>query len=303
MGLLDLFTGAASQTAAKNNAAAIGTGEQQAGNALLTSYGQGQNFLLGSNQGPGAFQYSTQGYDTGKQDAANQYGQTQSYLGQLGGLYQPMVQGGGNAYQAYLNATGANGAAGSQAATQAFQASPGYQYAMDQALNAVQRSAAARGGLAGGNATADILKTATGLADQGYQQYVNNLGNAAQSYNTGLSGTASGLGLQANASQNYGTQLGSYDVGQGAAQANILGQGAGLQQNLGNAFNGMISNATNAYTNNNNALAQSENAAGANILGALVGLGQLGGKSAGTAAGSGASGGGLLSGLGRLFGF
>lgn len=296
MSILDALTGDAYSAARKQNLAAIGTGEQQAGNALLTSYGQGQNFLLGSNQGPGAFQYSTQGYDTGKTDAANQYGQTQGYLGQLGSLYQPMVQGGGDAYQAYLNATGANGAAGSQAATQAFQASPGYQYAMDQALNAVQRSAAARGGLAGGNATADILKTATGLADQGYQQYVNNLGNAAQSYNTGLSGTASGLGLQANASQNYGTQLGSYDVGQGAAQANILGQGAGLQQNLGNAFNGMIGNATNAITSANNTNAQGQTQASGNALG--LGLGMLTGglNYAG-------QNGGIGSALGKIFTF
>ncbi|WP_342167073.1 hypothetical protein [Methylobacterium sp. SD21] len=274
MSFLDFFTGGAGQTAAKNNAAAINTGLQQGGNALLTSYGQGQNYLLGSDQGPGAFQYATGGYDRARGDVASQYGQTQNYLGQATSAYQPLVSNGLSALGSYYDAIGANGAEGSQRATAAFQAAPGYDYTMDSALGAVQRSAAARGGLAGGNATADILKTATGLANQGFQQYVDNLKGGVGTYTTGVQGLANGLTTQGGASQSYGNALSALGTGQGNMQASILGQGAALQQSLGNQFNALINNSTGALVSNNNALAASQTKASENALGAIVGLGK-----------------------------
>lgn len=231
-----------------------------------------------------------------------QYGTTQGYLGQLGSNYDHMADTGRNAYDAYANATGANGAAGSAQAAQDFTAAPGTQYAMSQALDAVQRSAAARGGLAGGNATSDILKTATGLADQNYQTYVSNLGNAANSYGTALAGQSQGLAAQANASQNYGTQLGALGTGLGTAQAGVYGQQANNLTNLGNQAANSINGATSGYVSNNNNLAQSENAAGANILGGVLGLAGLGSRSAGGSAGSAAGGGASGSGGGGLLG-
>lgn len=296
MSLFDAISGGAYETANKRNLAAIAAGQQTGGNALLNTSQNALDYLLGQNGQGGAFQYAGQGYDQAKADTTSQYGQTQGYLGQLGSLYQPMVQGGSNAYQAYLNATGANGAAGSQAATAAFQAAPGYQYSLDSALGAVQRSAASRGGLAGGNATADILKTATGLADQGYQQYVSNLGNAAQSYQTGLAGQAAGLGAQASASQGYGSALSALDTGQGNARANILGQGAGVQQNLGQGFLNLANNSTNAITSANNQNAQGQTQASANALG--LGFGALTGG-----LGYAGQNGGIGSALGKIFTF
>lgn len=274
MSLLDALTGGAYSTARKQNLSAINTGLQQGGNALLTSYGQAQNYLLGDGNGtPGALQASVAGYNNAKTDLANQYGQTQGYLGQATSAYQPLVSAGQNSLGAYYDAIGANGADGSTRAASAFQAAPGYQYALDQALGSVQRTAAARGGLAGGNATADILKTATGLADQGYQQYVDNLKGGVGTYTTGVQGLSSGLTNQGNASQSYGNGLAALDTGQGNAQATILGQAATGQQNLGNAFNGLINNSTNAITsaNNQNALGQTQ--ASGNALG--LGLGML----------------------------
>jgi hypothetical protein len=270
MGIFDALTGAAGAKAAKNNAYAIQTGMNQANTALGDNYGTANNILANS-----ALPALGAGYAQARSDIGGQYGATQGYLDQQGNLYDHMAQGGQSAYDAYLNATGANGAAGSAAATAAFQSAPGYQYQQDQALDAVQRSAAARGGLAGGNATADILKTATGLADQSYQQYVSNLGNAASSYGTALGGQASSLGAQATASQNYGTQLGSLGTGLGAGQASIYGQQATNLTNLGNANAAVIGNATNAYVGNNNQLAKSETAASDNFLGLLGGGAKL----------------------------
>lgn len=274
MGLFDYFSGAPGQTAAKNNVAAINAGLQQGGNALLTSYGAGQNFLLGDGKGAdGALQYATGGYDRARGDVGDAYNSTQGYLGQATNAYQPLVSAGQGALGSYYDAIGANGADGSARAASAFQASPGYDYAMDQALGAVQRTAAARG-VNGGNLTADILKTATGLASQGYQQYLDNLKGGVGTYATGVQGLANGLTTQGGASQSYGNALSALGTGQGNAQANIFGQAASGQQSLGNQFNGLINNSTGALVNNNNALAASQTAASGNALGAIVGLGK-----------------------------
>jgi hypothetical protein len=292
MGLFDALTGAASQRAAKNNAFAIQAGTGLAADALTNGYANAQGYL-GVNNGGNALLSLGSGYADAQNALRGQYGQTQGYLGQLGGLYDHMAQGGRSAYDAYLNATGANGAAGSQAAAAAFQAGPGYQYALDQALGAVQRSAAARGGLAGGNATADILATANGLANQGYQQYVSNLGNAATSYGTGLAGQAQGVAGLANASQNLGTQLGGLAQAYGQNQANVYGTAANQQAQFGNAVAGVQTNAANALVQNNNNLAQAQNQASANALG--LGKSLVGGLF------DFAGGGGKLSSLGNLF--
>lgn len=196
---------------------ALGSGYAQGNSDLTSNYGQAANAL-------------TSNYGQAKTDLGNQYAQTQGYLGQATASYQPLINQTAGSVGQYENAIGANGAAGNAAATAAFQAAPGYQYQQDQALGAVQRSAAARGGLAGGNATADILNTATGLANQSYQQYVNNLQNSTGLYTTGLAGQAQGLQAQANASQNYGTQLSGVDTSLGNALASN-------SQSLGNALN------------------------------------------------------------------
>lgn len=290
MALLDALTGAASQRAAKSNQYAIQSGLGLGADALTNGTAMAQGYLGVNTTGGGgnSIQSLQDAYGTARGDLTNQYGQAQGYLGQLGGLYNHMAQGGQNAYDAYLNATGANGAAGSQAAAAAFQASPGYQYALDQALGAVQRTAAARGGLAGGNTTAGILNTANGLASQGYQQYVNNLGNAASSYGTGLAGQAQGLAGQANASQNLGTQLASLGQTYGQNRANIYGTAAQQQVGFGQNVAGLQNSAANALVQNNNNLAQAQNQASANAIG--LGMNIIGGLGNFTAGG----------GLGRL---
>ncbi len=233
MGIFDALDGSAYSQANKRNQFAIATGQQQGGNALMTT---GQNalcYLLGTPTSAGALQVTDRGYDQATNALGSQYGQTQDYLGQLGDLYAPVTQMGQGALTRYLNATGANGASGSAQAQQDFTASPGFQYALNQNLGAVQRSAASRGGLAGGNATADILNTANGLANQGYQQYVNNLGNASQYYSQGIQGQAGALQGQAQASQGYGNALSALGTGRGNALAGTLGAAANVQTGLG----------------------------------------------------------------------
>ncbi|TNC16411.1 hypothetical protein FF100_03965 [Methylobacterium terricola] len=273
MSILDAITGGAYERAARNNQFAIQSGLNLGADALTNAYGNAQGYLGVNTTGAGQNSLTAlqDSYGTSRTDLMNGSNQAQAYLGKLGDQYAHMVQGGQNAFDRYLDATGANGQAGSQAAAAAFQASPGYQYAMDQALGAVQRSAAARGGLAGGNATADILNTANGLASQSWQSYVNNLGNAAQSYNTGLAGQGQGYAAQANASQGLGTQLASLGQTFGQNQAGIYGTAAQQQAQFGQNVAGLQGNAANALVKNNGTLAQGQTQTSNNFLGALLG--------------------------------
>jgi hypothetical protein len=143
------------------------------------------------------------------------------------------------------NALGVNGPAGNAAATAAFTNNPGYQFAKQQGIDAIDANAAKTGQLASGNTNLDIDKFTTGLAGQTYQNYVQNLmpylGYSTSSAG-GIGALDSGLGNQLN--------------------ANMMG--------LGNATYG--ANASIGNANANAALAQT--GANANILGAgMAGLG------------------------------
>lgn len=52
---------------------------------------------------------------------------------------------------------------------------PGYQFALQQGNEAINRSAAAKGMLNSGNVLAELAKYGQGMASQGYQQQLNNL--------------------------------------------------------------------------------------------------------------------------------
>lgn len=92
-----------------------------------------------------------------------------------------------------------------------FENSPDYQFARDQGIQALDRSAAARGSLYGGGQSADILKFASGLASQNLNTYANRLTGVAQ------------MG------QGAATSLGSIGTGNAAAAGNFNMLGAGAQ--------------------------------------------------------------------------
>jgi hypothetical protein len=131
-------------------------------------------------------------------------------------------------------------------------ANPGYQFALQQGEQAMQNSAAARGGLLTGGTAEALNNYAQGAATQNYQQVYN---NAVQNYELGLQGQnqqynqlagVAGLGL------NSAGQIGSVGTSLSGQQANTLGQGgaeqAQLIQNAGQAqAAGIVGNA-NALT-------------------------------------------------------
>jgi len=227
MGLFDALTGSASKAATSKGIQAL----QQAGTDAGTAIYQGRD-IAGSYFGDAKNQITgAEGIARG--DLTSGAAQAGGLLQQAGAVYNPLVSGGSAAYGKLLNATGANGAAGSAQAATDFRAAPGYEYARDEALGAVQRAAGARGDLAGGNATTDLLRTATGLADQGFQQYINNLSGLQSGYQTGLAGQAGALTGQAGLAASTGNALANTSLTAGQNRAGIEGQLAGTIYDAG----------------------------------------------------------------------
>lgn len=81
----------------------------------------------------------------------------------------------GGATSLGLDALGVNGAGGNARAVQAFQASPGYQYAVDQSLDGIARKANALGVSAGGNTLAALSDRAGNMANQEYGSWLDRL--------------------------------------------------------------------------------------------------------------------------------
>jgi hypothetical protein len=100
---------------------------------------------------------------------------------------------------------------------------PGYDFRYKEGMNALDRSASARGALLGGAAIKEAMKYGQDMAQQGYDSYLNQLaGQSAQ----GLNAT----NAQGNLRQNYATALGNTS----ANRANAL---AGANQDYTNAVN------------------------------------------------------------------
>lgn len=103
----------------------------------------------------------------------------------------------------------------------AFYESPDYQFARDEGLRGIERSAAARGGLASGNTLAALTQYSSGLASQNFGNYVNRL--------AGLAGTGQ---TSAENQADRGTQYGQI-VGQNAiGAANARASGVANQANI-----------------------------------------------------------------------
>jgi hypothetical protein len=87
----------------------------------------------------------------------------------------------------YADALGLGGEEGTARALGAFQQGPGYQFALDQGLDALERRGSAQGRLQSGQTGIDTMTYATGLAYQRWQQWLDNL-------NLGINRNVSSLG-------------------------------------------------------------------------------------------------------------
>lgn len=121
-----------------------------------------------------------------------------------------------------------------------FRADPGYQWAQQQGLQALDRSAAARGGLFSGGADADRIAFGQGLADQQFSGYYNRLAGLAGVGQT-TANQLGGFGFQNAATQ------GNALMNAGAARASAYQQQG---QAWGNALNGFGQAVAYGYGNN-----------------------------------------------------
>lgn len=112
---------------------------------------------------------------------------------------------------------------------QGFREAPGYQYQLQEGIGAIEGSAASRGTLNSGATLRSLQRHGQGLADQGYQNYLNRLTQGAQ-------GGQAAAANQATAGANLAAGGSSALAQQGnAAAAGAIGVGNALQAGLGNA--------------------------------------------------------------------
>ena len=104
-----------------------------------------------------------------------------------------------------------------------FFSSPDYEFALEQGILALDRSAAARGQLTGGGHLRDLTSFGQGLASQQYGNYFNRLMSlvqGGQSAATAAANAAVGAGTNlANLSMNFGNSAANSTQNQGAAAA------------------------------------------------------------------------------------
>ena len=220
-------------------------------------------------------------------DVYSQYGNTANQaidsgmagsLGALGaarGAYDPVAALGtkyGTGTSLYMDSLGAGGAEGNQRAVEAFQAGPGYNWALDQGNTAINRRRAAAGMLNSGNADIDAMKFGQGLANQEYGNWQARLAGLINPELAATSGAAAGragsdMALANLYNTNAGQRVGvAGNVAQGTAGANT--GIAGLQSGLGAGQAGLYSQNADNLTNlagsvtSGNAAANNQQAAG-----------------------------------------
>jgi hypothetical protein len=164
-----------------------------------------------------------------------------------------------------------NGPEGNTRATGAFQAGPGYRYAVDQSLDGINRHAAAAGGAFGGNTLAALGDRAGNMANQEFGAWQDKLGGLVNPELSATSGAAIGTaGVDTNKAGVY-TGTANSIVGLDSGVANGINdqntQSANAQMaGSKNLWGGILGGATAVASN------------GTSLLGGVKGLnlGQLG---------------------------
>ena len=241
-----------------------------------------------------------QGLAQGYSGATDLYQQGRQQLQQLYGQaltpYQDISKQAMPAMGMYGKALGLGGAQGEQEAQNAFENyDPGRQFAMQQALQAVQRQTGAGGYQGSGNVATALQDRATQLANQQYQGWLQNLAGLQQyalPAATGQAAVQTGLGQGLNTSlTNQGNLLYNTRAGQGLAQAGAdIGQ-ANIDQSMLQGFLNLGAKALGM--------------SGANPFGASGGMtgggaGNLGSILSGAGQGAGSFAQGLGTGLGNV---
>lgn len=220
MSLFDIFNNSVAEDAAKQQIAGINEGVAKATGNI--------------NQGIGALNTN---YTAGLQPFLTNYSNANAGVDQL------------------KNLLGLNGQAGSDAAMQTLQNTPGYQFQLQQGNNSINAAAAANGTLASGKQLIDLSNYNQGLAGTTYQNAVNNLMpflSASQGAAGGIGSLYSGLG--SSLANQYGSLANlnyTASTGIGNANANATLAQNQANQNQWNALTGLGTAAMSIFSDEN----------------------------------------------------
>jgi hypothetical protein len=192
MGLIDLFSDG---------------NEKQAANVVDKGYKKGFK---------GAKKSLNKGFKGLKQDYAKALDTIGTGADTSLGYFQPYADAAAPAAGMYSDALGLNGADGNTRAETAFKTSPGYEFRVNQGLDAIDRRAASRGMLASGNTAIDTLDYAGGLASQEYGGWLDRLAGQ-QEFGANVAGQRAGVTTDA-ATRRAAVQTGRGDVRMGLGE-------------------------------------------------------------------------------------
>jgi hypothetical protein len=250
-----------------------------AGN-LRSGFSQARDAVMGS-QAP-----LTQGRDA-----------AQGFLSQAVNEYQPFLAGTMRGFDAYGDAAGANGADGIGRANSAFRQIEGYQGGLNTGLDQLERRAAQRGALGGGNTSADTIRFASDYDAQNFGRYLSGLSPYLSAAGGANNTMATMRGRQADVETAYGRDMSSSLASLGSLFA---GEGTALAGNdwrEGQAANDVRALYVPRMAGKIGEGMQAGDKAAANQLGAIMGGANLLSNFAGQA-----MGGSGLGGLSRMFG-
>jgi Chaperone of endosialidase len=223
------------------------------GSAVISSNASKNAANAQANEQQNAINAQQSMFNTTQADYAPQVQLGQGAANMLGGIYGIGGVTGG---------TGGTTTGSPQPNYAAFYNSPGYQFSLSQGQNAINKQAAASGGLYSSNTLGALSGYTAGAASTQYNSYINQLttmaglGNAASS-GVGTAATATGAGV-ANSYGNIGN-----------AQANgILGQSNAFTNALGTATNG-IGNSNLLSALNNGSYGSGTAAMGSEVSGGV----------------------------------
>lgn len=195
--------------------------------------------LIQSAAGTYGAQNAAEGQQHSIQDAINYQ---QGIQNTIGGRYAPQTNVGNGAFNAL---SGVLGLGGQKPDESVFTNMPGYQFAVNQGTQAIQRAASANGSAYTPNTLASIGQYVTGTAAQDYNTYVNQLLQTA------------GFGNQANAGVSQadlttGGNIAQLDQNKGQAGASgVAGTAGALSGTVGALFGngGPLAGSGNAIAN------------------------------------------------------
>lgn len=157
------------------------------------------------------------GLTAGKTEA---YGQLDAGYNTASGLYDQarvpfsdLYAKGSKGYDTFLDATGVNGAEGIGRAGDLYRSLPGYSAGRDMGIDDLERRAAARGQLGGGNTSADTIKFASDYDSTKYKDFLSSLSGNAGVATSAAAGQGQLYGQQAGLAGAIGGQKAKYGYG------------------------------------------------------------------------------------------